>query len=453
MELLAAWWKIQPQSTSEALKIKPFEGKGTYLLTTVMQNGGREFLERRLAREKEGVRKAEMLEILGMKEEAVEEFKKVLKTMQDVTGEKTRTASAETVVIGGVKTTQLLISDEDPSLSIEGEILRLETWLSMDNARDYALNYFSQETPSKKRKKDPSNTIQRIHTDSLSVRDFHEKFATTQTPVIIEGLNDTVTNGKPWDHQWLIEIAGQKKVPVKKSVTNSMEWGGLECAGCEKISELSNDSYLFDVSIPLYLEELNKHLTIPKYFANDFLPTPDRVGLYRDAWPSLFVAPSAGLSSKLHVDTFGSNFWMMCLSGQKKWIFYSTMDLPFLYPTYPLQGAFEPVFEVDPIEGVSLSAHPAYAHATPYEVILNPGDVIFVPAGMTHAVTNLTPSVAISGNFIDSSNLSCALSALSKNALYDAGSAALHEELSVSTLVHDFDVQHVPLAHLKVSPS
>ena len=59
---------------------------------------------------------------------------------------------------------------------------------------------------------------------------------------------------------------------------DSAEWAKLESAGsctvAEFITSLANEEetrYLFDWSLPLYAPELATELTIPKYFANDFL--------------------------------------------------------------------------------------------------------------------------------------------------------------------------------------
>ena len=41
-----------------------------------------------------------------------------------------------------------------------------------------------------------------------------------------------------------------------------------------------------------------------------------------------------------------------------------------------------------------------------WEVTLGPGELLFVPAGAAHAVTNLSHTAAISANFVDSTNLS-----------------------------------------------
>jgi Flp pilus assembly protein TadG len=40
-----------------------------------------------------------------------------------------------------------------------------------------------------------------------------------------------------------------------------------------------------------------------------------------DSWPSLFVGPS-GSRSGLHIDAFGSNFWMALLQGAKNWTLF-----------------------------------------------------------------------------------------------------------------------------------
>jgi len=75
--------------------------------------------------------------------------------------------------------------------------------------------------------------------------------------------------------------------------------------------------YLFDWSLPLYAPELAQELTIPKYFANDFLQRAGPDSMYYDSWPSLFIAPK-DVFSAMHVDAFGSNFWMALFQGRKR---------------------------------------------------------------------------------------------------------------------------------------
>ena len=56
------------------------------------------------------------------------------------------------------------------------------------------------------------------------------------------------------------------------------------------------------------------------FIVGDFLQESKSGSLYQDSWPSLFIAPG-GLKSELHIDTFGSNFWMALFEGRKRYEF------------------------------------------------------------------------------------------------------------------------------------
>jgi hypothetical protein len=117
-------------------------------------------------------------------------------------------------------------------------------------------------------------------------------------------------------------------------------------------------------------------------------------------------------------DAFGSNFWMLLVEGKKKWTFFSEADLPLLRPTYPF--SFDPVFPKD-----VLTTTPARA----FEVELQAGEMIFVPAGSPHAVTNLSTTVALSGNYVDESNIAASLLALGRDGLTCPRARALWQAL------------------------
>ena len=223
------------------------------------------------------------------------------------------------------------------------------------------------------------------------------------------------------------EVAGDKKVSLRHSKTDSTEWGRLDFSDNEQttVSDFITDiqknkypnggGYLFDWSLPLFCPELSDDLLIPKYFDNDFLKMASSGSLYSSSWPSLFVSPVANVSH-LHVDAFGSNFWMALFQGRKKWTFYSSECFDKLKPRF--FETFDPVFE-HTAENGSLS---------PCSVVLEPGQVLFVPAGSPHVVENLEPSVAVSGNFVDESNVKNAITHLQRNALVDPRAGDLLQE-------------------------
>lgn len=66
-----------------------------------------------------------------------------------------------------------------------------------------------------------------------------------------------------------------------------------------------------------------------------------------------------------------------------------------------------------------LNEHPLLSLTHPRECVLQPGEVLFVPAGCPHRVENLESSLAVSANFVDRSNFEMVKKELQVNALQD----------------------------------
>lgn len=171
--------------------------------------------------------------------------------------------------------------------------------------------------------------------------------------------------------------------------------------------------YLVDWSIPQncpqILQDVDANrpgiIRLPALCSMDWLQSTPPSTIYRDSWPSLFIGPT-GSSSGLHIDAFGSNFWMLLVSGNKKWTFFLETDLPNLCPTYPF--SFDPVFPPDILN---------HTPARSYETVLAAGELLFVPANSPHSVINQTSTIAISGNYVDESNISSCIDALGRDGL------------------------------------
>jgi hypothetical protein len=65
----------------------------------------------------------------------------------------------------------------------------------------------------------------------------------------------------------------------------------------------------------------------------------------------------------------------------------------------------------------NFAGHERSAAACPYDFLLQAGEVLFVPHGCPHRVTNDSASIAISANFCDRSNISAAVQELDIAAL------------------------------------
>ena len=208
-------------------------------------------------------------------------------------------------------------------------------------------------------------------------------------------------------------------------------------------------TYLYDCAIPLKLPSLTQSVRVPRYFAHDFMQRTRLTHAFSASWPSLFVA-APGTRSSTHVDQWTGNFWMAMVHGVKR------MDsvprrrrappLPGLRTRNPGPGVPEAprdgtraasalrrrtlrrrLRRGEPIVGgggrfrrerreklgfvgaAGEGPHPLAPLARRWDVDLGPGEVLFVPGGFPHVVTNLGVTVSFAGNYVDESNLDAAL--------------------------------------------
>ncbi|KAK3090370.1 hypothetical protein FSP39_011282 [Pinctada imbricata] len=296
--------------------------------------------------------------------------------------------------------------------------------------------------------------VERVPFSSLSVEDFHNKYACQSKPVIVTGLVQQMT-AQPWTLQHVKDIAGDCSVVLKQRIPDSCEWARLEEHSRDTIgayidrvlNRAETESYLFDWSLPINCNQLAQELSIPKYFANDFLQRSSSGSLYRDSWPSLFIAPP-NVCSELHIDAFGSNFWMALFTGRKRWTFFPPNDVALLYPSY--ESSMDPVFDVD-LGNPDLELHPLLSVTHPIQCVLEEGELLFVPAGCPHRVENLTTSLAISSNFVDMSNFTKVKSELEVQGYVDPRSADLLSQFNSSSFNRkmDFKVKNVSFKEFK----
>jgi len=161
--------------------------------------------------------------------------------------------------------------------------------------------------------------------------------------------------------------------------------------------------------------------------------------LLREAWPSLFIGPPRSRCS-VHVDAYGTHFWMMGLEGRKAWTIFPRDATPYLKPSYS-HGQHDASFGVD-VNAADDVPNPAFHSAARdglewralerWACVLEPNELLFVPAGCAHAVTNLTPTLAISANFVSPSNRQLAIDELSVAGLQMPTAAALAAFLASS---------------------
>lgn len=114
---------------------------------------------------------------------------------------------------------------------------------------------------------------------------------------------------------------------------------------------------------------------------------PPRRLLYVFGW----IGP-AGTVTGLHRDD--SNNLLAQLHGRKKVLLYAPDNLPYLCQSRKYDYGAR-LSHVD-AEAPDLQRHPEFSRARGEEVILAPGELLFIPVGWWHQVRSLDPSISVS---------------------------------------------------------
>jgi len=241
--------------------------------------------------------------------------------------------------------------------------------------------------------------------DSTASIETFRNFAFQKHPVVLKKMGNIIFGGQPWDLGLIKRVCGAANVtpavfsPTAKTWAKLVDAGNAQTTLAQFIEKEATNSqlYLHDWSIPQNCPELLNSFVVPKFFSGDkLLRVPEELPFALD-WPSLFIG-AKGTQSGLHVDAFGTSFWMYLLKGKKLWHFYPQKSATFLYEDRATNS-----FEVNSF-GPDYQKYPLHKVVTPTEYTMQAGDLIFVPAGIPHQVANLEDTVAISMNFIDFTN-------------------------------------------------
>jgi Cupin-like domain len=160
---------------------------------------------------------------------------------------------------------------------------------------------------------------------------------------------------------------------------------------------------LFDAPLLHHCPALSDRVRVPKYFPRDYYLLLDWIKGVDPRntrnWPSIIVSKKGG-GTFLHADSGMTRFWAQMLSGRKRWRVFPLRESHNLAPSPHLHYYYPIVFEMDAFHP-DFEKYPDAVGVPVYEVITEPGDVIFIPEGWAHQVENLEDSVITSMNFWD----------------------------------------------------
>jgi len=234
----------------------------------------------------------------------------------------------------------------------------------------------------------------------LSRDEFMERYVLPGRPVVLTDLADDWPARTRWTPQYLKERYGDVEVEVQaeRNTDKRYEANKLKLRQRLPLAQFVDRVLEGGPTNDYYLTANNEALKDARMSAllDDIgtLPTfcdPSRLA----AQSSLWFGP-AGTITPLHHDTI--MLLHTQIVGRKRWRFISPLDTPRVYNHV---GVFS---EVD-LEQPDLVRHPAIADVKVVEVIVEPGETVFLPLSWWHQVTSLDTCISFSFSNLDLPNL------------------------------------------------
>ncbi|WP_186237718.1 cupin-like domain-containing protein [Burkholderia gladioli] len=245
----------------------------------------------------------------------------------------------------------------------------------------------------------------------LSEQAFISRYLTTNQPVIVVGEMDTWGIYQEPALQYFATKCGDEQVQVYDNLFGLIDVCSLRAyllASKESQDAGSLPGYVrwyaqfrdvdFVWSDPAF-SMIEREWAHPSFLPkSSYCLPPSRKGqeidVTRDAFPykGIFIS-SAGCRTRLHRDPIGTQAIICQLQGTKRVTLYS----PDAASKLECDGAF-----FDPMNP-DKQMFPMGEHARPEgEIVLQPGEILFIPDGWYHDVLTLTASVSITWNFVHS---------------------------------------------------
>jgi len=230
----------------------------------------------------------------------------------------------------------------------------------------------------------------------LSREEFLSDYYAKNTPVIITEMMDNWPAMLKWSPEYLHRNYGNVQVEIQADRNSDPNYE-INCNNLKQTVTMgeyvdrvtrggpSNDYYMVANNRNLEREELKGLMADIEMFPEflDGSNTSSRV---------FFWFGPAGTITPLHHDPV--NLMMAHVYGRKRWKIISPQQTPMLYN-------YVGVFSKVDLENPDYNKYPLFRNVKIIDVVLEPGEVIFIPVGWWHHVQALDPSIAVSfTNFV-----------------------------------------------------
>jgi histone arginine demethylase JMJD6 len=239
----------------------------------------------------------------------------------------------------------------------------------------------------------------------ISTKTFRESFLRRNEPVVLKGYGASWPAVRHWSLSYLAKKSGERMVPVFGSsdygkagaqpsdpqVTRLSDYIDYVRAVSRSTVPPGQPLYLRNVFIGHFLPELMRDVAVPEMATNNLLLHPLLAPYVQDNWKrwfELFVSPPRTRFPIVHQDTFATHAWLLQIRGRKR---------VWAWPPETRTRSRRADMRLRPREKLEefFKGYPAQ------KAILEPGDVLFVPAGWWHTAESLSVSITVSGNWVE----------------------------------------------------
>lgn len=269
----------------------------------------------------------------------------------------------------------------------------------------------------------------------MTLEEFYTKFERPRVPVILKNAVGHWPACSKWTKEYLIQKCGDMKFRATsataplgahftmkqyfKYADEAQEEAPLYLFERDFINSKTKLNEDYDIH-PFFAPKPYEILSDKSVFATDLFQVFGDVRRPDYRW---FIAGPKRSGSLFHIDPNGTHAWNCSIQGRKKWIFYppnvpppgiesspdgadvavpiSNGEWMLTFWKYHLKERKNPDISKRPLEGICY-----------------PGDVIFVPAGYWHMVFNLDDCIALTQNYVSTSNLTSCLQFLREVRIY-----------------------------------
>ncbi|XP_058087090.1 lysine-specific demethylase JMJ21 isoform X2 [Magnolia sinica] len=235
----------------------------------------------------------------------------------------------------------------------------------------------------------------------LSLEEFRREYD-VRKPVLLTDLAETWPARSTWTTDQLLQNYGDTAFKISQRSSKKITMRFTDYVAYMKLQHDEDPLYIFDDKFGEVAPGLLKDYSVPHLFREDFFDVLERD--QRPAFRWLIIGPERSGAS-WHVDPALTSAWNTLLSGRKRWALYPPGRVPLGVTVHVNEEDGDVNVEAPSSLQWWLDIYPLLADEDkPIECTQLPGETIYVPSGWWHCVLNLETTIAVTQNFVNTSN-------------------------------------------------